>query len=46
MKITVAARIIPALRVLGHEVFAVDTATDRLPPADVRRLSVVDWRAR
>src|SRR5277367_3133547 len=33
-----AAQIVPALRGLGHEVFAVDTATGRLPPADERRL--------
>src|ERR1700733_11080770 len=35
-----AAQIIPALRGLGHEVFAVDTATGRLPPADERKLLV------
>ena len=33
-----AAQIIPALRALGHEVFAVDTATGRLPAADEQRL--------
>jgi D-alanine-D-alanine ligase len=38
VSIASAAQIIPALRALGHEVFAVDTATGRLPPADERRL--------
>jgi|SRR5271168_2913064 len=38
VSIASAAQIIPALRGLGHEVFAVDTATGRLPPADERRL--------
>ena len=38
MSIASAAQIIPALRALGHEVFAVDTATGRLPPADERQL--------
>ena len=33
-----AAQIIPALRGLGHEVFAVDTAIGRLAPADEQRL--------
>jgi D-alanine-D-alanine ligase len=33
-----AAQIIPVLRSLGHEVFAVDTATGRLPPADEQKL--------
>ena len=33
-----AAQIIPALRSLGHEVFAIDTATGRLAPTDERRL--------
>src|SRR5438105_5984644 len=32
------SQIIPALRDLGHEVFAVDTATGRLAAADERRL--------
>jgi D-alanine-D-alanine ligase len=38
VSIASAAQIIPALRTLGHEVFAVDTATGRLPPADEQRL--------
>lgn len=38
VSIASAAQIIPALRALGHEVFAVDTATGRLPPADEQRL--------
>src|ERR1700726_3100825 len=38
VSIASAAQIIPALRALGHYVFAVDTATGRLPPADERRL--------
>jgi D-alanine-D-alanine ligase len=38
VSIASAAQIIPALRGLGHEVFAVDTATGRLPPADERKL--------
>ena len=38
VSIASAAQIIPALRGLGHEVFAVDTATGRLPAADERRL--------
>jgi D-alanine-D-alanine ligase len=33
VSIASAAQIIPVLRGLGHEVFAVDTATGRLPPA-------------
>jgi D-alanine-D-alanine ligase len=40
VSIASAAQIIPALRALGHEVFAVDTATGRLPPTDERRLLV------
>jgi D-alanine-D-alanine ligase len=40
VSIASAAQIIPALRAVGHEVFAVDTATGRLPPADERRLLV------
>ena len=40
VSIASAAQIIPALRSLGHEVFAVDTATGRLPPADEQRLLV------
>jgi D-alanine-D-alanine ligase len=38
VSIASAAQIIPALRGFGHEVFAVDTATGRLPPADERKL--------
>jgi len=38
VSIASAAQIIPVLRSLGHEVFAVDTASGRLPPADERRL--------
>ncbi len=38
VSIASAAQIIPALRALGHEVFAVDTASGRLPPADEQRL--------
>jgi D-alanine-D-alanine ligase len=38
VSIASAAQIIPALRALGHEVFAVDTASGRLPPTDERRL--------
>jgi D-alanine-D-alanine ligase len=38
VSIASAAQIIPALRGLGHEVFAVDTATGRLAAADERRL--------
>jgi D-alanine-D-alanine ligase len=38
VSIASAAQIIPALRTLGHEVFAVDTATGRLGPTDERRL--------
>jgi D-alanine-D-alanine ligase len=34
VSIASAAQIIPALRALGHEVFAVDTATGRLPPGE------------
>lgn len=40
VSIASAAQIIPALRALGHEVFAVDTATGRLPPADEQRLLI------
>jgi D-alanine-D-alanine ligase len=40
VSIASAAQIIPALRALGHDVFAIDTATGRLPPADERRLLV------
>ncbi len=38
VSIASAAQIIPALRGLGHDVFAVDTATGRLPPADEGQL--------
>jgi D-alanine-D-alanine ligase len=38
VSIASAAQVIPALRSLGHDVFAVDTATGRLPPADEQRL--------
>lgn len=38
VSIASAAQIIPALRALGHEVFGVDTATGRLPPADEVKL--------
>ena len=38
VSIASAAQIIPALRALGHDVFAVDTASGRLPPADERQL--------
>jgi D-alanine-D-alanine ligase len=38
VSIASAAQIIPALRLLGHEVHAVDTATGRLAPADEQRL--------
>jgi len=40
VSIASAAQIIPALRTLGHEVFAVDTATGRLAPTDEQRLFV------
>jgi D-alanine-D-alanine ligase len=38
VSIASAAQIVPALRSLGHEVFAVDTASGRLPPAEETRL--------
>jgi D-alanine-D-alanine ligase len=38
VSIASAAQIVPALRALGHEVFAVDTASGRLPPAEEARL--------
>lgn len=38
VSIASAAQIIPALRAQGHDVFAVDTATGRLPAADERQL--------
>ena len=38
VSIASAAQIVPALRGLGHEVFAVDTATGRLPPAEEQKM--------
>src|ERR1700749_44442 len=38
VSIASAAQIIPALRALGHEVHAVDTATGQLPPAEEQQL--------
>ena len=38
VSIASAAQIIPALRALGHEVYAVDTATGRLQPPEEQRL--------
>ena len=38
VSIASAAQVIPALRALGHDVHAVDTATGRLPAAAERRL--------
>jgi len=38
VSIASAAQVIPALRGLGHEVLAVDTATGRLPPAAEQQL--------
>jgi D-alanine-D-alanine ligase len=38
VSIASAAQIIPVLRSLGHEVFAVDTATGRLPPAAEQKM--------
>jgi D-alanine-D-alanine ligase len=38
VSIASAAQIIPTLRALGHEVFAVDTATGRLPATDEAKL--------
>jgi D-alanine-D-alanine ligase len=38
VSIASAAQIIPSLRRLGHEVFAVDTATGRLTPPDEQKL--------
>lgn len=40
VSIASAAQIIPALRGLGHDVFAVDTASGRLPAAEETRLLV------
>lgn len=38
VSIASAAQIIPALRSLGHDVFAIDTATGKLPPSDEPKL--------
>jgi D-alanine-D-alanine ligase len=38
VSIASAAQIVPALRGLGHEVFAVDTASGRLPPAEEKKM--------
>ena len=38
VSIASAAQIVPALRGLGHEVFAVDTATGRLPAAEEQKM--------
>ncbi len=38
VSIASAAQIVPALRSLGHEVFAVDTATGRLPAAEEQKM--------
>lgn len=38
VSIASAAQIIPALRALGHEVQAVDTASGRLPPAEEQKM--------
>jgi D-alanine-D-alanine ligase len=38
VSIASAAQVIPVLRKLGHDVFAVDTATGRLPPAAEQKL--------
>jgi len=38
VSIASAAQVIPALRHLGHEVYAVDTASGRLPPGEERLL--------
>ena len=38
VSIASAAQIVPSLRSLGHEVFAVDTATGRLPPAEEQKM--------
>jgi D-alanine-D-alanine ligase len=37
VSIASAAQVIPVLRQLGHEVYAVDTATGRLPPAEEQK---------
>jgi len=38
VSIASAAQVIPALRSLGHDVIAIDTATGRLPPAAEQRM--------
>jgi D-alanine-D-alanine ligase len=38
VSIASAAQIVPILRSLGHEVFAVDTARGRLPPAEEKQM--------
>lgn len=38
VSIASAAQILPVLRRLGHEVYAVDTATGRLPPAEEQKM--------
>jgi len=38
VSIASAAQVIPALRSLGHEVIAIDTATGRLPPAQEQHM--------
>jgi D-alanine-D-alanine ligase len=38
VSIASAAQVVPVLRSLGHEVFAVDTASGRLPPAEERKM--------
>jgi D-alanine-D-alanine ligase len=38
VSIASAAQVVPILRNLGHDVFAVDTASGKLPPAEERRL--------
>ncbi len=38
VSIASAAQVIPVLRSLGHDVFAVDTATGRLPPPEERKM--------
>ena len=46
VSIASAAQIIPALRALGHQVFAVDTATGRLESAQERHLLSVTVAAK
>src|SRR3954466_10268449 len=38
VSIASAAQVIPVLRRLGHDVFAVDTASGRLPPPEERKM--------